>query len=158
MRFGLTPYRQNRPARTGDPLTSLRSEMDEVWDSFFNIPPPPPFGTLDFAPSIDLTEGKKEIILRADLPGIDEERIDLEIDHDVLRLSGEREEEKVEDGEDRRIVERSYGRFERAMRLPFVPGEKDVKTEFRKGVLTVRIAKPKDGSGNSRKIRIASGD
>lgn len=158
MRFGLTPYRQNRPARSGDMFSSLRSEMDELWDNFFNLTRSPAFGTSDFAPSIDVSESEKEIVLKADLPGLEEDQIDLEIDHDVLCLSGEREEEKTENGEDRRVVERSYGRFERAMRLPFVPEDKDVKTRFSKGVLTVRIAKPEEAAGGARKIKITNNE
>jgi len=138
-----------------DPFRALRMDFDQLWDEFFDMGRPAFSRMAAFSPSVDVSETGKQILVKADLPGMEEKDIDLEIDGDLLTLRGERTEEK-EEGEDehRRVVERSYGRFERSMRLPFVPGEKDVDTSFRKGVLTVKIKKPKALESKARKIAI----
>ncbi|MGC6498611.1 MAG: Hsp20/alpha crystallin family protein [Henriciella sp.] len=136
-----------------DPFSAFRAEMENVFDRFFDpAGPVARFG--DFQPSMDVQETDTEIRLKVDLPGIDEKDIELEIEDDMLRLSGERHEEKENEGEERRYVERRYGRFERMMRLPFAPADSDVQTEFRKGVLSVRIKRPEGDRVKSRRIPI----
>ena len=161
MRFGaLTPFqRRHLPAkgREGslDPFRALRMDFDQLWDEFFDMSRLPSVGGMEFNPSVDVSETGKQIVVRADLPGLDEKDVELEINGDILTLRGERVEEK-EDGEDEnsRVVERSYGRFERSMRLPFTPGDDDVETHFKKGVLTVKVKKPKEMENKARKIAI----
>lgn len=147
-----TPRSTSKPG-SRDPFSAFRAELENVFDRFLE-PGGSVAGVADFQPSLDIQETDKEISLKVDLPGVDQEDIQLEIEDDMLRLSGERTEEK-ESGEDqRRYVERRYGRFERVMRLPFVPGDADVQTEFRKGVLTVRIKRPAGDTSKSRRIPI----
>ena len=136
-----------------DPFSAFRSEMENVLERFFE-PVGPVAGFADFQPSMDVKETDKEIRLTVDLPGVDEDHIELEIEDDMLRLSGERSEEKENEGEERRYVERRYGRFERLMRLPFAPQDSDVHTDFRKGVLSVRIKRPEGDRVKSRRIPI----
>jgi HSP20 family protein len=136
-----------------DPFSTFRREMDDLFDSFFS-------GSrdleafADFSPNLDVKETAKQVTMKVDLPGIDEDDIELEIDNDILRLRGERSEEVEDEKEEHRYIERRYGRFERSLRLPFAPGENDVKTDFRKGVLTIRIAKPKNGGKGVKRIPI----
>ena len=138
-----------------DPFRTLRMDFDQLWDEFFDMGRPAFSKVAAFNPSVDVTETGKQIVIKADLPGMEDKDIDLEIDGDLLTLRGERSEEKEEgDDQHRRVVERSYGRFERSMRLPFAPGDKDVDTSFRTGVLTVKIKKPKELESKARKIAI----
>ena len=161
MRFGaLTPFqRRHVPAKGRDgalaPFRALRTDFDQLWDEFFDMGRLASTGGMDFSPSVDVLETGKEIVVKADLPGMDEKDVELEVNGDILTLRGERVEER-EDGDDEnsRVVERSYGRFERSMRLPFTPGDDDVDTNFRKGVLTVKLKKPKDMERKARKIAI----
>lgn len=152
----LSPFRSKRSVRRDDlrdPFSSFRNEMDQLVSQFFgNTDVPSAFN--DFRPSLDVSETEKEITLKVDLPGIDEKDVELEIEDDILRLRGERVEETKEDSDERRYVERRYGRFERSMRLPFEPSDGDVKTDFAKGVLTVHIAKPKDAKPSVKRIPI----
>ncbi len=158
MRFSpLIPFRSNVPSRAGnDPFSALRSEMDDLFAKFFELDTTGRFsGLADFAPSIDVSESEAQIIVKADLPGVDKDNINLELHDDVLVLKGERRDETESgDGEDRRIVERSYGRFERAMRLPFTPREDDVETSYKNGVLTVTVAKPEKPEDKAKQIPI----
>lgn len=158
MRFRpLVPFRSRLQARSGsDPFSAYRTEMDDLFQRFFEVDTTGRFNQLaDFAPSVDVSETDTAIIIKADLPGVGEDDVHLELHDDLLTLKGERNEETEQgEGEDRRIVERSYGRFERVMRLPFTPDEGDVETDYKQGVLTVTVKKPQNDNGGPKKIPI----
>lgn len=158
----LAPFqRRQLEARKGllEPFSTLRTEFDHLWDEFLDLDTPLSRNkAFDFAPSVDVSETDTNIVLKADLPGMKEDDIELEIDGDILSLRGERVEERKEEKEKTRLVERSHGRFERMMKLPFAPGDKDVDTQFSNGVLTVKVRKPKEAPGSARKIPISKAD
>jgi HSP20 family protein len=128
------------------PLTSLQREIDRLFDDFtqgFQSFPVPRAGNgATLAPSTDVTETDKEIEVTAELPGLEEKDVQINLADDVLTIRGEKKHEKEEKDKNYRLVERSYGAFERSIELP--PGVKpdDVKATIAKGVLTVKIAKP----------------
>lgn len=158
MRFRpLVPFRSSPHSRSGhDLFATFKTEMDDLFDRFFEPRTSAQAGLLaGFAPSIDVSETDTEIIIKADLPGIEEDGVHLELHEDVLTLRGERNEEKeAGEGEDRRIIERSYGRFERSMRLPFAPNEDDIDTNYQKGVLKVTVQKPAEAERATKRIPI----
>ena len=143
----------------GDPFLAFRHEMDRLFDSFFA---PTQFGRTGFGamsgfpfnPAVDLTENDKEVRLRAELPGVEEKDIDINLDADVLTIRGEKREERTEDGEKRRFVERSYGSFERSIQLPFAPADQEIKADFKDGVLTITATKPPELARTSKRIPI----
>lgn len=160
MRFHpLAPFhRRPGPAVRGDvndPFGAFRTEIDRVFEDFFNGAPMR-FAEAGFAPSIDVKETDTRIDIVAELPGLSSDDVEVDLDGDVLTLRGEKKEESEEKDEHRRVVERRFGAFERALRLPFTPDEKDVKAKFEKGVLTLSIAKPAELSKASKKIAIES--
>jgi HSP20 family protein len=135
----------------GHPLAAWRQEMDSLFDRFFA-----PIGRgSGFNPALDLTENDKEVRLRAELPGVEEKDVDIRLDGDVLTIRGEKREERTEEGEQRRLIERSYGSFERSLRLPFVPEDDGVTADFKNGVLTVTARKPASFSGSAKQIPIS---
>ena len=150
----LAPFRSQAPGQNGfqDPFSSLRGDLGDIWQQFFDFPRQGEPAA--FAANLDVSETSKEVIIKADLPGLTEDQIDLEVAGDMLSLKGERSEERTDESESRRIVERSWGRFERSLRLPFTPGEKDVSTSFANGVLTINVRKPKSLETARRKILI----
>jgi HSP20 family protein len=155
MRFApLAPFRSQAPGQNGlqDPFNSLKGDLGDVWQQFFDFARQGEPAA--FSANLDVSETAKEVIIKADLPGLTEDQIDLEIVGDMLSLKGERSEERKDETESRRIVERSWGRFERSLRLPFTPGEKDVSTSFTNGVLTINVKKPKSLETARRKIPI----
>jgi HSP20 family protein len=155
MRFTpLAPFRSPASSQNGlhDTFGSLRGDLGDIWQQFFDLARSGEPAA--FAAKLDVSETSKEVIIKADLPGLTEDQIDLEIVGDVLSLKGERSEERKDDSESRHIIERSWGRFERSLRLPFTPGEKDVATSFANGVLTISIKKPKSLETARRKIPI----
>jgi len=159
---GSPPVRRSETlpeALRGDPLLAFRHEMDRLFDSFFAPSRfgPTGFGGLGgfpFNPAVDLTENEKEVRLRAELPGVDEKDVEISLDGDTLTIRGEKREERTEDGERRRFVERSYGSFERSIALPFTPKDEDIKADFKDGVLTITAKKPPELSKPARRIPI----
>lgn len=99
-------------------------------------------GAQRWVPAMDLIEADDHFVLRADLPGLREEDVSIEVDDGVLTVSGERraEHEQKEKGWFR--VERAFGRFSRSVTLPEGVDPDAVSAEFDRGVLTVRVPKP----------------
>lgn len=109
-----------------------------------------------FAPPMDLIETDEALVLRADLPGLDESDIDIEIKDRLLTISGERSDELSDDAKGFYRFERAFGAFSRTLRLPEGIDVDAVKAAFAKGVLTVAIPKPEERK--PRKVAIGAGD
>jgi HSP20 family protein len=104
--------------------------------------------TRPWAPSVDIFETDNELVLKADVPGVDEKDIDIRIENSTLLLKGERKFERDEKNKGFHRLERSYGSFVRYFTVPETVDTENVKADFKHGVLTVvlpkkEIAKPK---------------
>jgi HSP20 family protein len=104
---------------------------------------------------MDLVEKDDHLELRADLPGLSEDDVDIEVKDGVLTISGERKAEQEETREGYRRVERAFGRFTRSVALPEGIDPNDVQANFENGVLEVRIPKPKESKPT--RVRIGRG-
>jgi HSP20 family protein len=124
------------PAREVD---SLQSEVNRVFDAFFGNGVS---RTRRWVPAMDLVETEESLVLRADLPGLSRDDVDIEIKDGVLTVSGERQTEHEERPEGYYRVERAFGRFSRSLTLPDGIDAESVAAEFADGVLEVRIPKP----------------
>lgn len=148
------------PARTedGTPFLSLHRDMNRLFDEalrgFGLAGEPAGLGALAF-PSVELSDHGAELRVTAELPGLEEKDIEVELVDGVLTLKGEKRTE-IEDKE-RRYTERSYGRFERRLALGAEIDEDKVKAQFRNGVLTITLPKAADAVQKSRKIAITGG-
>ena len=129
-----------------NPFSLLRREMDTLFDNFFRGFGAEPFASRfsTFNPQIDVMEGDKEIIVSAELPGMDEKDIDLSIQKETLTIRGEKKVEREEKGRDYYRMERSYGSFSRTIPLPAEIDMDKVEAQFRKGVLDVRLPKTQE--------------
>jgi HSP20 family protein len=108
-----------------------------------------------WTPAVDVFETKDAIVLKAELPGLRTEDVDVEIDDNVLTVSGERTfTDTVEEGHYYRL-ERNYGRFSRSLTLPQGIRADEVSATFADGVLEVRV--PKAEEAKPRKVAIAAG-
>jgi len=96
---GLSPFRG---------IDSLQDEMNRLFNDFFS-PDERLLGQMEFTPSVDISENKDEIVVKADLPGMEEKDIDVSIAGDILTIKGERKDEKEEKDEDYYRRERVYG-------------------------------------------------
>ena len=127
-------------------------EVDRLFDRLFDTPA----GAQRWAPPMDLVEADDHYVLKADLPGVSEEDVAIEVENGVLTLTGERkaEHERSERGFYR--IERAFGRFQRQLTMPEGIDTDAVTAEFDKGVLSVRIPKPE--KVKPRRIAIGGGE
>jgi HSP20 family protein len=139
-------------------LTSLQSEMNRLFNSFFDAPAGAgnSVGARRWVPAMDLVEADDHFVLKADLPGLDEKDVSIEVEGDVLTVSGERKEEHERTGEGFHRIERSFGGFRRSLTLPEGVDPESVTASFDKGVLQVRIPKPEERK--PRRIAIQVGE
>ncbi|MFL6285917.1 MAG: Hsp20/alpha crystallin family protein [Pyrinomonadaceae bacterium] len=128
-----------------DPFRDLRTLQDEV-NRLFTTNLPRSFGDDGLArgawtPSVDIFENKDEIVLEAELPGMNREEFELTIENNVLTLRGERRFEKRDEADNYHRVERSYGSFTRSFTLPQTVSPENASAEYRNGVLRVVLHK-----------------
>jgi HSP20 family protein len=110
-----------------------------------------------WSPPVSVSETADELILTAELPGLSEDDVHIEIENDVLTISGEKSEERTEGEEERNyhIWERSYGSFRRSFTLPRAVISDQVTAHFENGVLEIRLPKAPEAKG--RRIEIGKG-
>ena len=148
--------------RTGErnPFLSLHREVNRLFDEALrgfggNLPSLP--GASAFGggwPSVEISDGEKEIRVTAEVPGLEEKDIEVLLDDGVLTLRGEKRSE-TED-KDRQFSERFYGRFERRIPLGYEVQEDNVEAQFRNGVLTVTLPKSEKAQSQVKRIEIKS--
>jgi HSP20 family protein len=132
--------------------------MNRLFSSFFDTPAPAGSGnggTRRWIPPMDLVETQDDFVLKADLPGIGEDDVGIELENNVLTISGERKTEHEERHEGYYRVERATGSFARSLSLPEGVDPDAVNASFENGVLTVRIPKPVQAK--PRRVRIGVG-
>ena len=139
-------------------LTSLQNEMNRLFNTFFDTPATPGNGggvMRRWVPAMDLVESEDHFILRADLPGLSEEDVNIELEDNVLTVTGERKTEHEDKKEGYYRVERSFGQFRRSLTLPEGVDAEAIRASFDKGVLEVRIPKPEEHK--PRRVAISVG-
>jgi HSP20 family protein len=115
-------------------------DVDRVFDAFFGPRPAPGAGR--WVPAMDLVETDDHLVLKADLPGLDKDDVEIEVSDGALTVSGERKTEHIEREDGYHRIERAYGGFSRSLSLPEGIDAEQVHADFDKGVLEVRIPKP----------------
>jgi HSP20 family protein len=142
------------PARE---VNSLQSEMNRLFNTFLDTQTGTggSNGGRHWIPAMDLVETPEHFILRADLPGLSEDDIDIELEDNVLTISGEREAEHESRQEGYYRVERASGSFRRSLTLPEGVDPDGIEAAFDNGVLEVRIPKPEERK--PRKVAISVG-
>ena len=160
----------NEPDRSGkkdlaprysDPFGALRAEMDSLFDSFMGGLPAftGMLGTgtgrgFPLTAHMDVKETDKEIVVEAELPGIDDKDISLSLQDGILTIKGEKKLERDEEKENHRMMERRHGSFQRSVRLPDTVDEDKVEASFNNGVLKVSLPKRPEAIGKQRTIPI----
>lgn len=142
--------RHRNPSELG-----LRREMDNLFDRFFQDWP---FraGTTngDYWPALDLGEAEGNLVVKAELPGLKAEDVEINVMGDTLTISGEKKAEQEDNSEGLVYRERRYGSFRRTIQLPSNVDAEKVEATFTDGVLTVTL--PKDQKSMPRKIAVKS--
>jgi HSP20 family protein len=140
-------------------LNTIQNEMNRLFNTFFEAPAPGSNGSSAglrrWIPAMDLVETDDDFVLRADLPGLGEGDVNIELEDNVLTVSGERKAEHEQRKEGYYRVERASGMFSRSLTLPEGVDPEAVRASFDRGVLEVRVPKPEQRK--PRKVAIAVG-
>jgi HSP20 family protein len=159
------------PARReiSHPMADLQSEMDRLFDRFSRGFPSlsmgrdlfdwDPFrasgGALGItAPHVDVSETDKSYEISAELPGLDEKNVNIELKDDVLTLTGEKKEESEKEEKDYHVSERRFGSFRRSFRLPSGADQEKISADFKNGVLKIAMPKSATAQKKGRKIDV----
>lgn len=144
-----------RRARESYPVASFRHEMDRLLDNFFGAGWP---GTdlAEFAhfPALDVSENEDTVTVRAEVPGMDADDIDISLVGDQLTVRGEKKEETKDEGETSHRIERRYGRFERTVTLPGLTEADQSSAVCKDGVLTITLPKKEEAKKKPSKIAV----
>jgi HSP20 family protein len=126
------------------PFWSLQREIDRLFDDFTHGFPSlsSAAGGQELMPAMDVTETNTEIEVTAELPGLEEKDVQINLADNVLTIRGEKKSERDEKTKDYRVVERNYGSFYRTMELPAGVDPDKIKASIAKGVLKVVVPKP----------------
>lgn len=164
----LVPWKSNRDSEVAvrqekSPLT-LYNEFNRMFDEFFeNNWMTPWSGRLgeqfnEFTPSVNVTERENELEVTAELPGMNEDDIDITLARDVLTIKGEKKQETEDKGDNYYRMERSYGKFSRVIPLPAdVVDNENVEATFKNGVLTITLPKLEEAQQLTRRITVNAG-
>lgn len=143
------------PWKPFDELTTLRLEMDSILNRFFpEIFFEKPYFSHEWLPTVDLKETKGMLVVKAELPGLDVEDVELTLVDDILSIRGEKQEEKETKDEHTCFVERYTGTFERKIRLPALVQTDKVDATFAKGILTINMPKSEEDKKKEIKIKV----
>ncbi len=143
------------PWRPFGTLSSWRNkDLDRLWDRFFRETPSMGTFTEEWMPSVDISETKKNFIVKAELPGLDVKDVTVSLSGDLLIIKGEKKTEEEEKDEHHHYVERYSGSFQRSFQLPSsVKGDK-VEANFDKGVLKISIPKVEEAEKKEIEIKV----
>ncbi len=138
-----------------DPFSSMQRDFDRMLGEF-RRGGLQTFGGAGFAPALDVHETPEGVEVTAELPGVSEDDLTLDLHDDLLTIRGEKKSEKEEKDEKTGAIhsERSYGSFSRSIRLPFSPEAGKASASFDKGVLKITAPRPPEAAAKTSRIEI----
>ena len=136
-------------------------DMEGFFDRYYNALGRAPFAgndaemrkKLEWRPSVDISESDKHYLIKAELPEVEKDDVDVAIENGVLTISGERRYEKEEESETKHRIESMYGRFSRSFTMPGDADEAKISAQSSNGVLKVRI--PKMEAARENKVSVS---
>jgi HSP20 family protein len=150
--FELIPWKK----RSGKEISRFGSELDSLYDRFFGRGSMIPVRFMEdeaLFPVLDISEGKKEITVKAEIPGVEADDLDVSLDERTLIIKGEKKKEKEDKDENYHRMERSYGYFRRTVQLPVDVDPSKVEASYKKGVLKVVLKKTKESEAKKIEVR-----
>ena len=143
-----TPFRE---------LSTFQDRMNKLFEDVVKTPyrPEEGFSPSAWAPAVDIYETDKEIVLKAELPEMQEKDIDIKVEDNVLSITGERRMEKEVKEENYHRIERAYGSFNRSFTLPRTVDREGIKAAYKDGVLKVSLPKKEEVKPKQIKIDVA---
>jgi HSP20 family protein len=140
-------------------LNTIQNEMNRLFNTFFDQPAPTSRGngtTRRWLPAMDLVETGDHYVLRADLPGLSDGDVNVQLEDNLLTISGERKAEQEHEREGYYRLERAFGAFSRSLTLPDGVDPDGVQAHFDRGVLEIRIPKPEQKKRKTVQITLGT--
>jgi HSP20 family protein len=137
-------------------LTSLQDQVNRLFEDNFARDRSGHADLATWAPPADIYETENELVLKVDLPDVQEEDIDVRIENNMLTIRGERKFEKNVNEDNYLRVERAYGSFMRSFSLPNTVSSENIRAEYRNGVLSLHMAKREESKPKQVKISVSA--
>jgi HSP20 family protein len=136
-------------------LMTLQDRMNRLFDESMRgaRTPDEAMSTTSWSPAVDIYETENEIVLKAELPEVDQKEIDIQVANNTLTISGERKFDESLKKENFHRIERAYGLFSRSFTLPSLINQEKIKAEYKEGVLRVEL--PKRDETKPKQIKVA---
>ena len=140
----LMPFRQ---------FERMKRNFDQLWDSFFGRELE---GRIqgEWIPSLDLAETDNELVVKAELPGMDSKNIDISLSDGMPTIKGQKKQEKEEKELDYHFMERSYGSFTRSIQLPKQIQREKISASYKNGLLRITLPKSEEAKKKEVKIKL----
>jgi len=138
-------------------FSTLQEQVNRLFDATFPVRTDDSALTT-WAPSVDIYETENELVIKADLPELNEKDIDICVENNMLTIRGERKFEQKVKEENYLRIERSYGSFSRSFSLPNTVNTEAIKAEYKHGVLTVELPKRAESKPKQVKVNVANGN
>ena len=128
--------------------------MDRLWNRFLGETAFAKTFAEEWFPSVDVSETKDRLIVKAELPGLEAKDVSVSISEDVLTIKGEKKREEEEKDQNRYCAERYYGSFQRSFRLPVNVQSAKIEATFDKGILKVTLPKTKEAKKKEIEVKV----
>ncbi|MEM8829732.1 MAG: Hsp20/alpha crystallin family protein [Cyanobacteria bacterium P01_G01_bin.19] len=144
-------------------LSTMRKQMDRLFEDMLSVGNDDWMGLHSiggmWTPAVEMEEKDQDLILKAEIPGLDVKDLEVEVSEDRVIISGEHKEEKKTEDKDKNYYhsEFHYGKFERVIPLPMAIDTNAIKSDFQKGVLTLTLPKVEDAPKKSVKVKLPEG-
>jgi len=135
-------------------MSMLQNQMNRLFEDALHTWPAESDGTTAWAPAADIYETENDLVLQADLPGIDPKQIDVRVENNVLTIRGERRFEPKVERESFHRIERSYGTFSRSFTLSTAVNPEKIQANYKNGVLSITL--PKAEQAKPKRIQISA--
>jgi HSP20 family protein len=136
-------------------LITLQDRMNRLFDESMRGARPADEGTTSWSPAVDIYETDNEIVLKAELPEVNQKDIDIQIENSTLTIQGERKSDTTIKQENYHRIERAYGRFNRSFTLPNLVDQEKIKAEYRDGVLKIELPKREERKHKQIKVTLS---
>jgi HSP20 family protein len=137
-------------------LASLQNQVNRLFEDTFTRDHSGPADLATWAPVVDIYETENELVVKADLPDLEDKDIDVRVENNTLTIRGERKFEKDVNEENYLRVERAYGPFMRSFSLPNTVSSENIRAEYRNGVLSLHMAKREESKPKQVKISVTA--
>jgi HSP20 family protein len=135
-------------------VVALQNRVNSLFRDFNETAGDNPLTTGSFVPAVDIYENEKEVVLKLEVPGIEEKDLDVSVENNTLTVKGERKFEKEEKEENFHRIERRYGSFYRAFTLPTTVDTENVAASYTAGVLKLELKKKPEAQPKQIKVTV----